>query len=284
MKFGKKDGMSEVEQAVGRAASYEVTIADQARRSERRAAWVAGTAVVMALILASGYFLVMPLKERTPYLVMADAYTGTATVARLREGNISGSEALNRANVAAFLRSRESYDWTLIGTRDWSTVFTMAEPQVSSAYRELYSTRNPSGPLALYGKAQSIRIRILSIQPFGGDAKKGPAGATVRFQRSLFDKASGTSRFVDNKIATLEYTYKPNLEMSEEDRLLNPLGFRVMAYRVDNDYATTPGIGDDPVAPVAAPAAPTVATAPVDMPGVDPPPQHAAPPQGADAP
>jgi len=283
MKFGKKNATPEVAHAVGRATSYEVTIADQARRSERRAAWAAGTAVVMALILAGGYFLVMPLKERTPYLVMADAYTGTATVARLHESNISGSDALNRANVATFLRSRESYDWTLIGTRDWNTVFTMAEPQVSSAYRALYSTRNPSGPLALYGKAQSIRIKILSIQPFGGDANKGPAGATVRFQRNLFDKASGTSRSLDNKIATLEYTYKPNLEMSEEDRLLNPLGFRVMAYRVDNDYATTPAVGDDPIAPVAAPVAPAAAV-PGDMPGVELPPHQTAPAQGMGTP
>ena len=57
------------------------TLADRARRSERRAWWVAGTSCAISLILAGGYFYFLPLKEKVPYLVMADAYTGTATVA-----------------------------------------------------------------------------------------------------------------------------------------------------------------------------------------------------------
>lgn len=266
MKFGKKDGTSGIAKAVGQAVNYEITLTEQARRGARVTAWVAGAAMTMTLILIAGYFYVMPLKEKVPYLVLADAYTGNATVARLHEDTISASEALNRANVATFLRARESYDWTLIGANDWNTVFMMAEPEVSSEYRALYNTRNPNGPLAVYGKNQALRIKILSIQPFGGDGKKGPAGATVRFQRSLFDKASGTSRFLDNKIVTLEFTYKTNLAMSEEDRLLNPLGFRVTAYRVDNDYATTPAVGEAPAAPV--PAAPA-ADIPGELPGLE---------------
>ena len=37
--------------------------------------------------------------------------------------------------------------------------------------------------------------------------------------------------------------------MSEEDRLLNPLGFRVSAYRVDNDYSATPSVDDETTVP-----------------------------------
>lgn len=258
--IGKKV-TSGVDAAVGKAVNYEITVADQARRSERRAWWVAGAAMTISLILVGGYFYVLPLKEKVPYLILADAYTGQATVARLRgdfqHNSITASEAVNRANVATFIRARESYDWTLIGDRDWKTVFTMAEPQVASSYRALYSTRNTNGPLQIYGKGQSIRIKILSTQLFGGDPKNGPSGATVRFQRSIFDKSGGSSRFLDNKIATIEFSYKPNLDMSEGDREINPLGFRVSAYRVDNDYATTPAVNDDamtvpaPVAPAA---------------------------------
>jgi len=279
MRLGKRDNTAGVAQAGGKAVSYELTMADRLRRSERRAWWVAGTAVLMALVLAGGYWAVMPLKEKVPYLVLADAYTGNATMARLHEDSIAASEALNRANVATFIRARESYDWTMIGARDWNTVFTMAEPQVSSSYRALYSSRNPNSPLQVYGKNQAIRIKILSIQLFGGDPKKGPSGATVRYQRNLFDKNSGGSQFIDNKIATLEYVYKTNLAMSEEDRLLNPLGFRVAAYRVDNDYSTTPAVGKEPIGPVAM-TAPTDADAavPANLPDLDLPPDAAIPP------
>lgn len=251
--MGRKTASPKIDGAIERSVNYEITVADLARRSERRAWMVAFGAILMSLILAGGYFYMLPLKEKVPYLIMADAYTGNATVARLRgdfnNNSITAAEAVNRANIANFIRARESYDWNLIGQRDWGTVFTMAEPQVASTYRALYSTRNPNGPLQVYGKKQAIRVKILSLQMFGADAKKGPSGATVRFQRSLFDKSSGAGRFLDSKIATLEFSYKPNLAMSEEDRLLNPLGFRVSAYRVDNDYSAAPALSDETSVP-----------------------------------
>src|SRR3546814_14323535 len=84
MKFRKQATTPNIENVVSRSVNFEVTIADLARRSERRAWWVAFGAILMALILAGGYFLMLPLKEKVPYLVMADAYPGTSTVARLR--------------------------------------------------------------------------------------------------------------------------------------------------------------------------------------------------------
>src|SRR3546814_9093223 len=51
---------------VSRSFNFEVTIADLARGSERRAWWVAFGAILMALILAGGYFLMLPLKEKVP--------------------------------------------------------------------------------------------------------------------------------------------------------------------------------------------------------------------------
>ena len=114
----KKSPTPAIEKAVARSVNFELTIADQARRSERRAWWVAFSAVGMSLILAGGYFYMLPLKQKVPYLVMADAYTGTATVAHLT-GNfgpngITTSEAINRSNVAHFVLARESYDLVLM--------------------------------------------------------------------------------------------------------------------------------------------------------------------------
>lgn len=110
--FRKKETTPKIEGAVAKAVNYEVTIADIARRSERRAWMVAFAAIAMSLILAGGYFYMLPLKERVPFLVMADAYTGTATVAQLKEDfvnrSITASEAINRSNVAHFIMARES--------------------------------------------------------------------------------------------------------------------------------------------------------------------------------
>lgn len=233
-----------VDEAVARSVNFELTIADLARRSERRAWMVAFGAIGMSLILAGGYFYMLPLKQKVPYLVMADAYTGTSTVARLTDDmshrRISTSEAINRSNVAHFVLARESYDLALLNLGDWTTVQTMSSPGVRAAYTRQYSSINPDSLFKKYGRDTAIRIKLLSIVLNGGGPGMTPKGATVRFQRSLYDKQSGATRPLDNKIATLSFTYKTNLDMDEQSRIENPLGFWVTDYRVDDDYSSAP--------------------------------------------
>jgi len=215
----------------------------------------------MSLVLAGTCLAMLPLKERVPYLVMADAYTGTSTVARLRDdfGNpgIAASEAINRSNVAHFVLARESFDVAMMNLRDWTTVYTMSSPEVAAGYSALHARNNPDAPFNTYGRNRAVRVRILSIVLLGGTRESPRKGATVRFQRSVYDKSTGTERPLDSKIATLEFAYKSNLKMDEKQRIENPLGFQVTSYRVDNDYAASPPTLDaSRFDPDGAPAAP----------------------------
>lgn len=240
----KRTSSQRIDDTVTKSINYEITVADLAKRSERRAWWVAFSAVVMAMILAGGYFYMLPLKEKVPYIVMADAYTGTSTITRLTDDvasqRLSTSEAINRSNVAHFILARESYDVAMMNLRDWTTTLTMSSPEVAAPYRALHAPNNPSSPYAVYGKDRAIRIKILSITLTGGGTQQATQGATVRFQRSLYNKQTGASQLLDSKIANLQFIYKPNLQMDEQARIENPLGFQVTSYRVDNDYATAP--------------------------------------------
>ncbi|WP_329743313.1 type IV secretion system protein [Dyella sp. A6] len=235
---------TQTDRALAKSVNFELTIADIAKRSERRAWIVAFSAIMLALILIGGYFYMLPLKQKVPYVVMADAYTGTSSLARLTNDfasrHITTNDAINRSNVAHFVLARESYDLSTIAMHDWSTVLTMASPGVAMAYRRWVSPQNPDGPYQKYGRKRAIRIKILSIVLMGSGPNRTPKGATVRFQRSLYDEASGALHPIDNKIATMMFAYKPDLQMSDQARIENPLGFQVTSYRVDNDYDTTP--------------------------------------------
>lgn len=224
------------------AIDFEVSLADVRRRSERRAWFLAMLFGVLLALSVVGYFVLLPLKQTVPFVVMADTHSGQATVARLAgslPASLSSNEALDRANIANFVRARESYDASLLGDRDWGLVFSMAVPAVVSAYRRLHDPTNASQPYKVYGTQSSLRIRIVSLQMNPAAAAPSNRTATVRFSRYLFDKAMGTERLIDHKIAQVEYRYDTALKLQDQDRLLNPLGFRVEAYRVDNDYAAT---------------------------------------------
>ncbi|MGB9101263.1 MAG: type IV secretion system protein [Stenotrophomonas indicatrix] len=249
--FRKKDAGNspKVEQSVAKAVSYEITVADMARRSERRAWWVATGSLLMSLALAGGYYYMLPLKEKVPFLVMADAYTGTATVARLRgtfQGEtITSNEAVNRSNVAQYVLARESYDSAVMGLRDWELVFVMSSGPVAQSMRQRYAGNNPQNPFVMYGREKAIRVKILSITPLGTEANGSFRGASVRIQRSLLDKRGGAATYLDNQLVTMRFEYNQNLALSEQDRVLNPLAFQVTEYRVDNDYARGVPVPDD---------------------------------------
>ncbi|KQQ74754.1 conjugative transfer protein [Xanthomonas sp. Leaf131] len=242
-KVSEKDGSAQVGAAVQKAVNYEVSIADLARRSEKRAWIVATMSMLVTVMTAGGYYYMLPLKEKVPYLVMADAYSGTSTLAKL-EANFGGrtvstSEALARSNIARFIIARESFDLSIIGQRDWNTVSAMGATSVVGEYRALHAANNPLRPYNTYGRLRAIRINILSITLIGGNGKPY-TGATVRFQRTVYDKNSTVSTLLDNKIATMGFVYQDNLQMSDSLRVENPLGFRVTDYRVDNDYSALP--------------------------------------------
>jgi len=304
----KKTSSRKIDDTVKRSVSFELTIADIAKRSERRAWWVAFTAIIVALILLGGYFYMLPLKEKVPYVVMADAYTGTSTVTRLTQSftdnQIAPSEAINRSNVAHFVLARESYDIPMMNLHDWATVLTMASPGVGATYTNLYSSLNPDNPFKTLGRDKAIRVKILSIVLTGSGLNETLKGATVRFQRSFYDKQSGATRPMDSEIATLNFVYKANLKMDDQYRIENPLGFQVTDYRVDNDTSMAPPgeVLGTAVTPTTAPAAaqssaaaPRTALAPAStagtpaevqpsLPSQPPIPEHEAPSPVAPAP
>lgn len=242
--FGKKKDTANVQRAVAAAASFEVTIGDLARKSERRAWMVAGGSLLMSLVLAGGYYFMLPLKEKVPYVVMADPFSGTASVAALRDDpfyqSMISNEVLARANVANYVVARESFDADLLKARDWAQVNVMSSADQRKQFASVLNADNPSSPARLVRANQVIRIRVSSVTPVYDGGKI--AGATVRIQRNLVNRDTGAAAPIDRRLINLTFNYASNLELEESLRWLNPLGFIVTNYRSDLDMtALEPG-------------------------------------------
>ncbi len=249
--FRKKDpgNSPKVEQSVAKAVSYEITVADMARRSERRAWWVATGSLLMSLALAGGYYYMLPLKEKVPFLVMADAYTGTATVARLsgtfQGETITTNEAINRSNVAQYVLARESYDSAVMGLRDWELVFVMSTDPVAQSMRVRYAGNNPQNPFVMYGRERAIRVKILSITPLGAEPNGSFRGAFGAHTAQPAGQAHRRLYLPGQPAGDDALQLQPEPGAVRTGSHPEPLAFQVTEYRVDNDYSRGVPVPDD---------------------------------------
>lgn len=234
---------------ISESINFETNLIYRIKRSERLAWIVAILSVVVSVLLSVGYILIMPLKERVPYLLLANTYNGTSSLSKIIGASnieeINSNEALAKSNIAKFLTARESYDFDLIGRPDWLIVHSMAgvdgSKSILESYKKLYESSNPNSLAKLYGKKSSIRVKIKSIiLTADADPKNGYTLATVRFNKLIINKETDKIEDISSNNATISFNYNIDLQMPEEMRLLNPLGFIVTGYRVDPDinYST----------------------------------------------
>ena len=239
--FNKQKSIPEIDDIIKKSVDFEVTLTQITYRSEKRAWLITACCVLITLMLVIAFVVLLPLKEKVPYVIMADPYTGTSSISRLSDNfapkDITSSEAIAKSNVAHFIIARESYDWDLIGRRDWTTVHSMGTQPILQAYRDIYSPSNPLNPDKIYAQNKTARVKIKTIT-LSQDETRQYNGATVRFDIIIINKQDERIESGQAMIATVAFSYANNLKMTEELRFENPLGFRVFSYRVDPESGT----------------------------------------------
>ena len=208
-------------------------------RSERRAWWVATAGVLLGLVGIAAVFLQGPLRRVVEIPIVVDRVTGEATIQqRLSVETIPPLEALDKHNLATFVRAREAYSWMFL-QRDFDQVSRMAVPAVFADYGRAFE-----GEGALQKKlaaSEEWRIVVIGVRLMasGRSGNRGEAAVTYDKVVHLTDRnlADTTTRHV----ASVIFQYQPKVLAKERDRLENPFGFVVTAYRSDPEINTSPG-------------------------------------------
>ncbi|EWS64160.1 Type IV secretion system protein virB8 [Hydrogenophaga sp. T4] len=150
-------------------------------RSERRAWRVAVAGLVLGLIGIAAVFVQGPLRRVVEIPIVVDRVTGETTVQqRLSEETIPAMEALDKHNLAAFVRARESYSWMFL-QRDFDQVARMAVPGVFAEYNRQFE-----GDGALQkkiGAAEEWRINIVGVRLRASGRSGNLSDATVTYDK-----------------------------------------------------------------------------------------------------
>lgn len=192
---------------------------------DRRTAWiVAGVATGTALVLALALALLLPLKRTEPYVVTVDRQTGAVEVARsLAKGGLSENEAVVEAQLAGYVRQRETFDTTDLA-QAYRRTQLLSAPEVAAAYVAQMAAANPASPLRTLARGDTIAVKIKSVSLIG------PGAALVRFDtvRTSQGRAAPPQAWA----AAIAFGFNGRA-LRTEDRFDNPLGFQVTRYRRD---------------------------------------------------
>jgi len=224
--------------AFGANRAWEVDRALMLERSERRAWQVAAAGLALGLIGIAAVFVQGPLRRVVEVPIVVDRVTGEATVQqRLSVETIPPLEALDKHNLATFVRAREGYSWMFL-QRDFDQVARMAVPMVFNDYNRQFE-----GEAALQkkiGGTEEWRIHVVGVRlaPAGRSGNRGEA--TVTYDKTVRRVERNLPDVTTRHVASIVYEYQPKVLAKERDRLENPFGFVVTAYRSDPEINTAP--------------------------------------------
>lgn len=169
-----------------------------------------------------------PLKSVEPFIIQIDEKSGiTEVVDPVTRNELSSKEALDNYFVWQYVRARETYDVTDNRTNR-EVVRVMSERDVYDVYHEQTSPQTPGSP---YNRLGEIGQRVCSDPVITYLEENGKQVAQVRFV--VTERIRVEAPFEYNKIATLTYDYV-SLDLQRRERLINPLGFHVLSYRLDD--------------------------------------------------
>lgn len=197
----------------------------------RRILWVFTTVSLVCAIIALVVVLALiPQKTIEPYVIQVDKRTGiTQYVNPVTATELTANEAVKNYFIVNYIRAREGYSATDV-FRKYDMVRMMSQPSpVYDGFLQEADPNNPESNVARLGSAGKKQVIIKSISYLE------PQVVQVRIvSEERNDGISVSTR--RHKIIIIKFKFA-NIPLSAEERYVNPLGFLVIDYRMDEDVA-----------------------------------------------
>ena len=194
-------------------------------------------ATMVAGLLATGavaaVVILLPLEKLVPLAVTVDSRTGLVTSVEYGRSatELTQKEAVQRSDVAKYVTARETYDPQDLVTNT-KLVRVMSDGNVWRQYEDETSQYNDSSPMRRYGYRVRRRIEMSTVLPLPNSEN------TYQVRYVAIEESSGSQTMPAERpyVSTVRFRYSER-PLSNEDRILNPLNFRALAYRKDQEIA-----------------------------------------------
>lgn len=168
--------------------------------------------------------LLIPLKEKVPYLYAFDHASGEITkIGTLESTTLSANWELSRYLLIHYVMNYESYDLDNLNV-PYQLVWAQSADHVRSQYEALMKSDNKQSPYQLFGKDNYLTVRVIAVNRLNENT------VDVKFEKTLHDRASQSEQVIQ-KEAIIRWEYQ-SAETSQKMLERDPLGFKVTYYQV----------------------------------------------------
>jgi type IV secretion system protein VirB8 len=209
----------------------------QANRAARNARILAGACLTLAVTAVIAVSALTPLKSVEPFLIRVDNTSGVVDVIPGYGGETTLGEPVTRFLLTHYVTTCERFALP-VAEQDYAECGAFHAAQRNQQWASLWATGNPESPLNRFRDGTTVRSEVRSVTFF--ERATGVTDlAQVRFTRLTRPGGEGAER-ATQWIATLHYAFgKPSSD--PKTRRWNPLGFRILNYRLEPEIGETRG-------------------------------------------
>ncbi len=195
---------------------------------------------IAVAIMAAGVSFIKSSRTIEPFVIEIEPKTGVPTVVIPKTSQaLADDEAIRNFYIWYYVRMREEYYRNSYNDMV-RAVRLMSNDEAFSQFRSATSPFNSQSPYSTLGDLGTRRVELKSII-VDTKTKKDGQGKTsyfyvVQLRVRLITKFGGnnTTEQVADKFIRMECSME-NLELNQEDRYINPLGFYVSVYTITDD-------------------------------------------------
>lgn len=229
--------MSEVDDYLREAASWDTDREAHRRQTLRTTRWAAGAGWGCALVACAAILVMSPLKRTEPYLIRVDSATGVVDAVPVYVGREEMPAALTRHLLNLYVTTCERFNFATAES-DYAQCGSYHSAARNQAWAAAWARSNPASPLNLYKDGTTVRAQVRSVSFLEGAGGEGDL-AQVRYLKARRAGGNGVDQ-VSYWVATVRYAYASGpealkrrewSEQERQQRTWNPLGFRILDFR-----------------------------------------------------
>lgn len=189
------------------------------------------TFVALLATLISSYSVAQltPLKSVQPFVIQVDEKSGvTQVLDNSKDKKLMTNEAVKQYFIVKYIQARESYN-DLIYKDNFNTTRVLSDSMIFAAYQKILSPDNAQSPVVKYARHSQRVVEFLSLTFVNDNA----AQVRIRTHAEGRLAAEGVEKPVIYVIwITFEFA---NMDLTLKERYINPLGFRVTSYTIEEE-------------------------------------------------